>query len=76
MQRRRPDSVITHLTSREQEVLGLMAEGRSNAGVANLLGISDRTVEAAAAAIFQKLGLAPSPDTNRRVLAVLALLRN
>jgi DNA-binding NarL/FixJ family response regulator len=76
LQRRRPDSPITQLTGRELEILGLMAEGRSNAGVSELLGISERTVEAACAHLFRKLGLEPSPDTNRRVLAVLALLRS
>ena len=52
-----------------------MAEGRSNAGVARELGISERTVEAASAVVFQKLDLEPSPDLNRRVLAVLTVLR-
>jgi len=56
-------------------VLGLVAEGRSNAGIARQLQIGERTVEAACAQIFQKLDLEPSPDANRRVLAVLALLR-
>ena len=51
------------------------AQGRSNAGVARELVISERTVEAVCAQIFQKLGLEPSPDENRRVLAVLQLLR-
>jgi DNA-binding NarL/FixJ family response regulator len=75
MQRERPDSPLTHLTPREREILALMAEGRSNAGVAGALNISERTVEAASAQMFRKLGLQPSPDVNRRVLAVLALLR-
>jgi DNA-binding NarL/FixJ family response regulator len=75
MQRRRPDSPLLRLTNREQEILALIAEGRSNAGVANTLGISERTVEAACAQLFRKLDLEPSPDVNRRVLAVLALLR-
>lgn len=76
MQRRRPDSPLTFLTSREQDILALMAEGRSNAGIAGELGISERTVEAASAQLFRKLGLEPSPDLNRRVLAVLTLLRS
>ena len=67
---------LAGLTAREREVLSLMAEGRSNAGIAAELGISDRTVEAACAQLFRKLGLEPSPDVNRRVLAVLALLRS
>jgi DNA-binding NarL/FixJ family response regulator len=75
MRRRRPDSVLNELTSREREILGLMAEGRSNAGIARELDISERTVEAACAQVFQKLGLEQSPDLNRRVLAVLTLLR-
>jgi DNA-binding NarL/FixJ family response regulator len=75
MQRRRPDSPLLRLTNREQEILALIAEGRSNAGVAHTLGISERTVEAACAQLFRKLGLEPSPDVNRRVLAVLTLLR-
>jgi DNA-binding NarL/FixJ family response regulator len=75
MQRQRPDSPLTTLTPREREILALMAEGRSNAGVASELNISERTVEAASAQMFRKLGLQPSPDVNRRVLAVLALLR-
>ena len=50
------------LTDREREMLGLLAEGRSNAGIADQLGISERTVEAACAQLFRKLGLEPSPD--------------
>ena len=76
MQRKRPDSPLTLLTSRERDILALMAEGRSNAGIADELGISERTVEAACAQLFRKLGLEPSPDLNRRVLAVLTLLRS
>jgi DNA-binding NarL/FixJ family response regulator len=75
MRRRRPGSAVERLTEREQEILSLMAEGRSNAGIARELGISERTVEAACAQVFGKLGLEPSPDVNRRVLAVLTLLR-
>ena len=75
MRGRRPDSPLERLTSREREILALMAEGRSNAGIARELGISERTVEAASAVVFQKLDLEPSPDLNRRVLAVLTLLR-
>jgi DNA-binding NarL/FixJ family response regulator len=76
MGRRRPGTTVDRLTAREREVLGLMAEGRSNAGIALALGISERTVEAACAQIFRKLDLEPSPDENRRVLAVLQLLRD
>jgi len=75
MGRRREGSAIDRLTAREREVLALVAEGRSNAGIARELRISERTVEAACGQIFQKLDLEPSPDENRRVLAVLAMLR-
>jgi DNA-binding NarL/FixJ family response regulator len=64
------------LLSAETGILGLMAEGRSNAGIAAQLHLSDRTVEAACAHVFRKLGLEPSPDVNRRVSAVLHLLRS
>ena len=53
-----------------------MAEGRSNAGIAHRLQVSERTVEAACAQVFRKLDLEPDRDSNRRVLAVLSLLRN
>jgi DNA-binding NarL/FixJ family response regulator len=76
MQRRRPASPLSTLTAREREILALMAEGRSNAGIAEALGISERTVETSSAVIFRKLGLEPSHDTNRRVKAVLTLLRS
>jgi DNA-binding NarL/FixJ family response regulator len=76
MRRRRVESPLGRLTPREQEILGLMAEGRSNAGIAQRLNISERTVEAASAQVFQKLDLEPSHDLNRRVLAVLTLLNN
>jgi DNA-binding NarL/FixJ family response regulator len=75
MRRRRVDSPLGRLSARESEILSLMAQGRSNSGIAGQLGISDRTVEAACAALFRKLDLEPSPDLNRRVLAVLAALR-
>lgn len=75
MRGRRPDSPLGRLTNRERDILALMAEGRSNAGIASELAISERTVEAASAVVFQKLDLEPSPDLNRRVLAVLTLLR-
>jgi serine/threonine-protein kinase len=74
---RRPDpsSPVHKLTDRERSVLELMAQGRSNAGVAAQLQLSERTVEAACAQVFRKLGLMPSPDDNRRVLAVLTLIQ-
>lgn len=73
MRRRR--SGIDDLTDREQEVLGLVAEGPSNQAIADRLVINERTVETYTARIFTKLGLEPSPDSHRRVLAVLAYLR-
>lgn len=76
MRTRRPESAIDVLTAREREILALMAEGRSNAGIARELSISERTVEAACAQVFGKLDLEPSPDVNRRVLAVLTVLRS
>lgn len=76
LSRRRAYSPLERLTEREHQVLGLMAEGRSNAGIASRLGVSERTVEATSAQVFRKLDLEPSPDLNRRVLAVLSLLRS
>jgi DNA-binding NarL/FixJ family response regulator len=72
--RRRPDPLVD-LTERETEVLGLMAEGRSNAAIAEQLVISMKTIETHIASIFSKLGLEAEPDDHRRVLAVLAYLR-
>ena len=65
---------IESLTAREREVLTLMAEGRSNAAIAQTLVVSAGTVEKHVAAVFGKLGLPPSEDANRRVLAVLRYL--
>jgi DNA-binding NarL/FixJ family response regulator len=62
------------LTPREREVLALMAEGRTNAGIARRLWLTDRTVETHVASILAKLGLRESIDEHRRVLAVLAWL--
>ncbi|WP_030935604.1 response regulator transcription factor [Streptomyces sp. NRRL S-646] len=62
------------LTAREREVLALMAQGRSNAAIAQTLVVSAGTVEKHVAAVFGKLGLATSQDANRRVLAVLRYL--
>lgn len=73
--RRRPNDPLTALTKREREVLELVAEGRSNRGIANALFITEGTVEAHIKQIFQKLRLDPGPESHRRVLAVLALLR-
>ncbi|NUT36384.1 MAG: response regulator transcription factor [Hamadaea sp.] len=68
------DGPVDQLTPREREVLGLMAEGRSNAAIAQRLFMSEGAVGKHTASIFGKLGLAPSDDDNRRVLAVLAYL--
>jgi serine/threonine-protein kinase len=67
---------IDELTEREREVLGLIAEGRSNHGIAEVLVLSPKTVEAHIGRIFSKLGLDETPDRHRRVLAVLAFLRS
>jgi len=67
-------SALDELTQREREVLGLIAEGRSNRAIAKQLYLSTRAVERDVQAIFQKLNLADTEDDNRRVLAVLALL--
>jgi DNA-binding NarL/FixJ family response regulator len=66
---------LERLTPRELEVLGLMAEGRSNAGIASALYLSLGAVEKNIASIFTKLGLQQSGEDHRRVLAVLAYLR-
>jgi DNA-binding NarL/FixJ family response regulator len=65
---------LAAMTTREREVLALMAEGRSNAGIAAALVISPGAVEKHVASIFGKLGLPPSEGDNRRVLAVLRYL--
>lgn len=76
MVRRRADDPIASLTPREREVLGLMAEGRSNASIAAALVVSDGAVEKHTQRIFSKLGLPPDDAQHRRVLAVLAYLRS
>ena len=68
------DEAVSALSPREREVLGLMAEGRSNAAIAQQLVITERAVAKHTASIFLRLGLQPSEDDNRRVLAVLAYL--
>ena len=73
--RRRDNGPIGELTPREREVLGLMAEGRSNQAISQKLFLSTRTIETHVNSIFLKLGLLPAPDDHRRVLAVLAFLR-
>ncbi len=68
------DEPIQRLTPRESEVLGLMAEGRSNAAIASALFITEKAVSKHTNNIFTKLDLAPSEDDNRRVMAVLTYL--
>jgi len=73
--RQRTTNRLDRLTERERDVLRLMAEGRSNLAIAQKLYLSQKTVEAHAAAIFTKLDLPVAADDNRRVLAVLTWLR-
>lgn len=68
-------SKLDSLTGREESILGYMAEGRSNQGIAAITSLSVKAVEANIARIYPKLGLAGHPDDSRRVLAVLAWLR-
>jgi DNA-binding NarL/FixJ family response regulator len=71
----RAQGPLDELTPREREVLALMAEGRSNAAIADALVVTDGAVEKHISNIFGKLGLPPSDTDHRRVLAVLAYLR-
>jgi DNA-binding NarL/FixJ family response regulator len=75
MARRRAADPVGQLTTREREVLGLMAEGRSNASIASELVVSEGAVEKHTQRIFAKLGLVPDDAQHRRVLAVLTYLR-
>ena len=72
---RQRDDRLSDLTPREREVLGLMAEGRSNAGIAERLVVTERAVEKHVTSIFVKLRLPADAGDHRRVLAVLAYLR-
>jgi DNA-binding NarL/FixJ family response regulator len=67
--------LLDALTPREHEVLQLMAEGRSNLGIAEALHLSVKTIETHVEHILEKLGIEPSPGEHRRVLAVLELVR-
>lgn len=71
---RRRSDVLGRLTKREQEILSLLAQGRSNRSIADVLGLSPKTVEGAIGIIFSKLELEEDERDNRRVLAVLAWL--
>jgi len=71
---RRARDPLEELTARERDVLALMAEGRSNTGIARSLWIAEGTVEKHVRNIFQKLQLPDAPDDHRRVLAVIAFL--
>jgi DNA-binding NarL/FixJ family response regulator len=73
--RRRQEGPLDELTPREREVLGLMAEGRSNQGIADALIVTVAAVERHVTSIFSKLGLHQAPEDHRRVLAVLQYLR-
>jgi DNA-binding NarL/FixJ family response regulator len=74
--RPRPHGPLDELTRRERQVLELMAEGRSNHGIADALGVNEKTVEAHVNGVLSKLGLEPAPEDHRRVLAVLTFLRS
>ena len=74
--RRRVRDPVTNLTDRERDVLALMAQGCSNRAISTRLSLSEKTIEAHVRAIFTTLGLLPTTDENRRVLAVLAWLRS
>lgn len=75
LKRKRADDPLAELTPREREVLALMAEGRSNRAVADVLVVTERAVEKHVTSIFGKLRLTASPEDHRRVLAVLTYLR-
>lgn len=75
LRRRHDHQPLSTLTPRERDVLAAIAEGRSNHSVATQLHVSEKTVEACTGRIFTKLGLEASPDSHRRVRAVLTYLR-
>ena len=74
--RGRAPGPLDELTPREGDVLGLMAEGRSNLAIADHLGLTEKTVEGHVRIILSKLGLEPAIEDHRRVLAVLTYLRS
>jgi DNA-binding NarL/FixJ family response regulator len=71
----REESPLRMLTAREREVLQLVAEGRSNKGIADRLEVTERAVQKHVTSIFGKLALSAGEDDNRRILAVLAYLK-
>jgi DNA-binding NarL/FixJ family response regulator len=73
--RRRRDDPLEQLTPREREVLELMAGGRSNRGIADVMFVTPNAVEKHVTSIFSKLGVGEAPEDHRRVLAVLTFLR-
>ncbi len=73
--RKRQAGPLDELTPRERQVLALIAEGRSNAGIAHELVVTVAAIERHVTSIFDKLGLHASPEAHRRVLAVLTYLR-
>jgi DNA-binding NarL/FixJ family response regulator len=72
----RSSSRLRHLTERELEVLEQMAQGRTNAGIADQLNLSESSIEKYSTSIFLKLGLTDEPQVHRRVAAVLTLLHD
>ena len=76
LERRRDSGELHVLSTREREILALLAQGLTNSAIADRLFLSSKTIEANIASIFAKLQLPHSPDVNRRVLAVLACLRD
>lgn len=70
----REDRAVDRLTERQRQVLALVAEGRTNAAIAERLGVTERAVVRHASNIYQELGLPDGADNHRRVLAVLSYL--
>jgi DNA-binding NarL/FixJ family response regulator len=76
LERSRSGDPFAELTDREREILALMAEGRTNHGIADQLVLSERTVESHVRRLMLKLNVPDHPDDHKRVLAVLAYLRS